>query len=73
MESLQNRHDLTDAQWEKIEPLINKRLENWGSVNANDNRVFVNWEFILAELIEEPDYKWLMIDASHCKVHPHAA
>ena len=21
----------------------------------------------------EPDYKWLMIDASHCKVHPHAA
>ncbi len=24
-------------------------------------------------LIDEPDYKWLMIDASHCKVHPHAA
>lgn len=21
----------------------------------------------------EPDYEWLMIDASHSKVHPHAA
>ena len=21
----------------------------------------------------EPDYEWLMIDASHCKVYPHAA
>jgi hypothetical protein len=20
-----------------------------------------------------PDYEWLMIDTSHCKVHPHAA
>ena len=24
-------------------------------------------------LIDEPDDEWLMIDASHCKVHPHAA
>ena len=24
-------------------------------------------------LIDDPDYEWLMIDASHCKVHPHAA
>ena len=24
-------------------------------------------------LTDEPDYQWLMIDASHCKVHPHAA
>ena len=23
--------------------------------------------------IDELDYEWLMIDASHCKVHPHAA
>lgn len=23
-------------------------------------------------LIDKPDYEWLMIDASHCKVHPHA-
>jgi hypothetical protein len=24
-------------------------------------------------LITEPDFEWLMIDASHIKVHPHAA
>ncbi len=24
-------------------------------------------------LIDEPDYEWLMIDASHIKVHPQAA
>ena len=110
MENLQNRHDLTDAQWEKIEPIILQRLGNWGGSNAGDNRIFVNacfwiirtgapwrdlppqygiynavnrrylrwcekriWDDILAELIDEPDYEWLMIDASHIKVHPHAA
>lgn len=31
------------------------------------------WESILNEMIDEPDYEWLMIDASHVKVHPHAA
>ena len=31
------------------------------------------WELLLESLITEPDYEWLMIDASHCKVHPHAA
>ena len=31
------------------------------------------WERILDSLIDEPNYEWLMIDASHCKVHPHAA
>ena len=31
------------------------------------------WERLLEALIIEPDYEWLMIDASHCKVHPHAA
>ena len=110
METLQNRHDLTDEQWAKIEPIIKEKLGNWGGSNANDNRIFVNaclwivrtgapwrdlppqygkfnavnrryvrwctkgiWEFILAEIIDEPDMEWLMIDASHCKVHPHAA
>ena len=110
MENLQNRHDLSESQWAKIEPIIKGRLGNWGGANAHDNRVFVNaclwiirtgapwrdlppqygkynavhrrykrwcdqrhWDFILAELIEEPDYEWLMIDSSHCKVHPHAA
>ncbi|MGB3557842.1 MAG: IS5 family transposase [Geitlerinemataceae cyanobacterium] len=29
------------------------------------------WEKLLEILIDEPDYEWLMIDASHIKVHPH--
>ncbi len=29
------------------------------------------WESLLEQLIEEPDYEWLMIDASHVTVHPH--
>ncbi len=31
------------------------------------------WESLLEQLMDEPDYAWLMIDASHIKVHPHAA
>lgn len=31
------------------------------------------WEGLLEQLIEQPDFEWLMIDASHIKVHPHAA
>jgi hypothetical protein len=27
---------------------------------------------VLEALIDEPNYEWLMIDASHIKVHPHA-
>jgi len=31
------------------------------------------WERILEALLDDPDYEWLIIDASHIKVHPHAA
>jgi transposase len=31
------------------------------------------WEALLEKLVTEPDFEWLMIDASHIKVHPHAA
>lgn len=31
------------------------------------------WEKLLEILIEDPDYEWLIIDASHLKVHPDAA
>jgi hypothetical protein len=31
------------------------------------------WEALLEKIIEEPDFEWLMIDASHVKTHPHAA
>jgi hypothetical protein len=27
----------------------------------------------LEQLVDEPDFAWLLIDASHIKVHPHAA
>lgn len=46
---------------------------------SNTHRRFIRWrdkgiwEFLLEKLIVEPDYEWLMIDASHVKVHPHAA
>ena len=31
------------------------------------------WEHLLEVVIVEPDFEWLMIDTSPCKVHPHAA
>ena len=31
------------------------------------------WEGLLEKLVDEADFEWLMIDASHIKVHPHAA
>jgi transposase len=31
------------------------------------------WERLLEQLVVEPDFEWLIIDASHAKVHPHAA
>ncbi len=31
------------------------------------------WEGLLEGFIDAPDFGWLMIDASHAKVHPHAA
>ena len=32
-----------------------------------------HWERLLAELIQEPDFEWLMIDATQVKAHAHAA
>jgi len=46
---------------------------------SNTHRRFLRWrdkgvrEKRLGVLINEPDDEWLMIDASHCKAHPHAA
>ena len=31
------------------------------------------WESLLEKLVQDPDFEWLMMDASHVKVHPHAA
>ncbi|OTZ93437.1 IS5/IS1182 family transposase, partial [Bacillus thuringiensis serovar darmstadiensis] len=37
-----NRHDVTDENWNKLEPIITELLGKWGGSNANDNRLFVN-------------------------------
>ena len=61
----------TGAPWRDLPP----DLGHWSYVH----RRFIRWrdkgvwERLLEILVEEPDYEWLMIDASHCKVQPHAA
>ena len=60
----------TGAPWRDLPPeygkfgSIHKRFKRW----CDKGR----WEAILEHLIDEPDMEWLMIDASNCKVHPHA-
>ena len=59
----------TGAPWRDLPPSYG----NW----KNTHRRFCRWrdkgvwESVLTHLIEDPDYEWLMIDASHIKVHPH--
>ena len=61
----------TGAPWRDLPPDLGdwkntqRRFSRW-----RDRGV---WEKLLDVLIDDPDYEWLMIDASHCKVHPHAA
>jgi transposase len=61
----------TGAPWRDLPPYYG----DW----KNTHRRFCRWrdrgvwEKILEALVDAPDYEWLMIDATHCKVHPHAA
>lgn len=61
----------TGAPWRDLPP----QYGGW----SNTHRRFIRWrdkgvwEEILEGLIDAPDYEWLLIDASHMKVHPHAA
>ncbi len=60
----------TGAPWRDLPP----DYGDW----SNTHRRFIRWrdkgmwERLLEVLIDDLDYEWLMIDASHCKVHPHA-
>ena len=61
----------TGVPWRDLPPCYGKwdtvyhRFRRW-----RDKGV---WKKLLEILVDEPDFEWLMIDASHCKVHPHAA
>ena len=59
----------TGAPWRDLPP----EYGDWKNTHRRfcrwrDKRI---WERILEALIDEPDFEWLMIDASHIKVHPH--
>ena len=61
----------TGAPWRDLPP----DLGGWKNVHRRfcrwrDKGI---WENLLDAVIDEPDYEWLLIDASHAKVHPHAA
>jgi len=61
----------TGAPWRDLPP----DFGNWNTVAQRffrwrDKGI---WEKLLREIINEPDFEWLMIDATHIKVHPHAA
>ena len=61
----------TGAPWRDLPPCYG----GW----SNTHRRFIRWrdrgiwESLLEKLINNPSFEWLMIDASHIKVHPHAA
>ena len=61
----------TGAPWRDLPPdygdwkNVHRRFCRWRDKNV--------WEHILESLINEPDFEWLMIDASFVKAHRHAA
>jgi transposase len=61
----------TGAPWRDLPPSCGK----WNSTAKRYGRWCENgtWSKFLEQLIENPDYEWLMTDAGHVKAHPHAA
>ena len=61
----------TGSPWRDLPPDYGK----WGTVHQRFIRWRKSgvWENLLEILIDNPNYEWLMIDASHIKVHPCAA
>ena len=61
----------TGCPWRDLPP----QYGHWKSVSNRfyrwrDSGV---WERLFAMVSQDPDLEWLMIDASHIKVHPHAS
>jgi len=61
----------TGAPWRDLPPDLGDWKNNQRRFCCERDRGV--WEKLLDLLIEDPDYEWLMIDGSHCKVHPHGA
>ena len=61
----------TGAPWRDLPP----EYGDW----KNTHRRFCRWrdkgvwEELFNLFVQDPDFEWLMIDASYIKVHPHAA
>ena len=61
----------TGAPWRDLPP----DYEDW----KNTHRRFCRWRDrgewagLLEAVIDDPDFEWLMIDASYIKAHPHSA
>ncbi len=61
----------TGAPWRDLPP----DYGDWKNTHRRFSRWWDRgvWEKLLDKLSHEADLEWLMIDASHCKAHPHAA
>jgi len=61
----------TGSPWRDLPP----DYGNWNTVQRRfcrwrDKGI---WENLLEQVIDDPDFEWLMIDATYIKVHPHAS
>jgi len=61
----------TGAPWRDLPPDYGK----WGTVYQRFRRWRDSgvWEAVLEAVVDDPDFEWLIIDATHCKAHHHAA
>lgn len=61
----------TGAPWRDLPPSYG----NWNSQFKRYSRWRDNgtWESVLEAIVDEPDFEWLMIDATFVKIHQHGA